>query len=207
MSKVDSREPEDIKRVFTKAGWQCEALQAGDYELRDCINQIILIERKSLDQFLTDHFSGQLQRQCLKMKEAGDGAILLIEGHLKKDNGWLLDSKGKSRLQWHDFWKVIYSLRIDYTLTTSISDTIERLFKFEEYLRKELHQSTARVLSQDPYIATLCNVYGISTVKAGAIKEAMPQLVGVANASVEELESILGIGGKLARRIYEFWRS
>ena len=202
---VDSREPSELKAVFTRAGWEEKPLVAGDYQFYDAVGEVVLVERKTVEQFLTDMTSGQLQRQARILAESTAFPILLIEGHWSQTNGLLPDGKHT----WEQAWNQLQSLQdigLRLQLTSSQAHTIERIFQLAEYYRKDYHPSVARHPSGDSRVATLSYIYGIDQVKAKAILEVYPTLGQVAGASLEELMAVKGIGPKLAERIWRFWR-
>lgn len=208
MSKVDTREPANITTPLIRAGWTPMALTYGDYELQDIAGEVVLIERKTIAQLLTDLTTGQLQRQCRNLVEASTFPILLLEGHWAQEGGYLYGEK-RERFTWEQVWNALQTLQdlgCRVQLTTSLQHTIQRLFELEEYYSKEFHASIARSPSGDPYIACLSLVYGINQAKAKDIKAKFPTLIEVAAASEQELALVWGVGSKLARRLYEFWR-
>lgn len=208
MSKVDTREPAELTTPLIRAGWTPVALPCGDYELQDVAGEVILIERKTVAQLLTDLSTGQLQRQSRNLVEASTFPVLLIEGHWAQESGYLYGEK-REKFTWEQVWnqlQTIQDLGCRLQITTSLEHTIQRLFELEEYYSKEFHASIARSPSGDPYITCLSLVYGISQAKAKAIKATFPTLIDVAGASEQELALVSGVGSKLARRLYEFWR-
>lgn len=206
MLRVDSREPEEISAPFVRAGWNREALDCGDFEFPDVSGEVVVIERKSIKQLLTDLGSGQLQKQCRKLVEASSFPILLCEGRWIQNNGYLLDTRWTWQATW-DALQTLQDLGVRLQLTTSLEHTIERVFQLQRYYSKEFHASIARHPSGDPYITVVSHIYGISEVKAKWIKQPFPHLNLLASATLEDIESVPNIGPKLARRIYDFWRS
>ena len=89
---VDTREPPELKDVLARLGWEQSALDAGDYQIYDSVNEPVLIERKTLSQLLAD-MDGQLQKQCRRLVEASEFPILLIEGHWNLADGYLLGTR------------------------------------------------------------------------------------------------------------------
>ncbi len=205
MPKVDTREPSDITTPLIRAGWTPEALPSGDFELQDVVGEIVLIERKTVSQLLTDLQSGQLQRQCRVLVESSSFPILLLEGHWQQQNGHLLDT----RYTWEQVWNALQTLQdlgCRLQITTSIQHSIQRLFELAEYYSKEFHASIARSPSGDVYVACLSLIHGISAAKALELKALFPDLASIANADQKAISQVPGIGSKLANRIYEFWR-
>lgn len=208
MAKVDTREPADITTPLVRAGWSPVALPYGDFELTDISGEVVLIERKTVAQLLTDLQSGQLQRQCRCLIEASTFPVLLIEGHWAQENGYLYGEK-REKFTWEQVWNQLQTLQdlgCRLQITTSLQHTVERLFQLQEYYSKEFHASIARSPSGDPRIAALSLIYGVSVAKAKSVLANYPKLFDVINASEGGLAECAGIGSKLAKRIYEFWR-
>ena len=202
---IDTREPEELRQVFRRAGWSEQALPSGDFCFYDSVGEAILVERKTVKQFLTDMTSGQLQRQARVLVEATAFPILLIEGHWTQNQGYLADS----RHTWAQAWNQLQTLQdigCRLQLTSSLDHTIERVFQLEEYYSKEFHSSISRHPSGDTRLACLSLVYGIGQNTGKAILDVLPSLAQVSKASVEELIAVDGVGPKLAQRIYQFWR-
>ncbi len=206
-SIVDTREPSEIKNRLAYGGWILKALEHGDFQFNDILNHKILVERKSFYQFITDFRTNQLQRQIISTKEDCDSAILLLEGHLNHDTEYIYDEKLDKIMDWHEFWEILYSLKVQYWITSDIEDTIQRLFHFEKYFKKEIHHSADFISNEDLYIATMCKVPGIGIAKSKALKEILPTKIEVVNAPVDKLVEAHGIGKQLAERIYNFWRT
>jgi ERCC4-type nuclease len=204
---ADSREPEEIKNRMRFGGWVVKALSHGDFQYEDVIGHKILVERKAFYQFIADFHSNQLQRQIISTKEDSDSAILLLEGSLNHDRENIYSERMERVMGWHEFWEVLYSLKIQYWITSDVEDTIQRLYAFEKYFKKEIHHSADFISNEDSYIATMCKVPGIGIAKSKALKLVLPTKIEVVNAPVEKLVEAKGIGENLAKRIYSFWRT
>lgn len=204
--RVDSREPDTITEPFVRAGWDKTALPCGDFQFEGVGETIVLVERKTISQYLTDMHSGQLVRQVVRLKEAADFPWLLLEGPINRF--------GDDTIEGHATWEQVFNqlatlqeLGLMWERTASLSHTILRVFQLEKrYGTKEYHPSTERHPSGDERVGVLSRVYGIETAKAQAILLLYPTLVEVANASVEQLMEAPDIGPKLARRVYEYFR-
>ena len=201
----DSREPSTIKTPLVRAGWLEQALPCGDYQIYDSVGDVVLIERKTIKQFLGDMTSGQLQRQARKLVEATDFPILLVEGHWSINDGYLSDTK----YTWEQVWNQLATLQdlgCRLQLSSSLNHSIERIFQLEQLYAKEFHSSVSRHVSGDTRVTCLCLVPGIGVEKAKAILNALPNLKMIAEASGDELAQVSGIGAKLGRRICDFFR-
>ena len=202
---VDSREPETIRQPFLRAGWIIKSLDTGDFQFADSVGEPVIIERKTISQFLTDLQSGQLQRQCRRLVEATIFPILILEGHWTQIDSYLLNT----RFTWEQAWNTLQSLQdigCRLQLTTSLTHTIKRVFELVDYYAKDYHHSVSRHPSGDMRIATLSLIHGIDTMKAKAILRAYPSLYYVAGATPAKLEAnCASIGAKLSERIYRFF--
>lgn len=208
-SIVDSREPENITLPLIQRGWQKQALAYGDFQL-DSFGEVVLIERKTVSQLLTD-FGGQLQKQCRGLVENCRFPILLIEGELSQSDGHIIDpSSGKpTHIEVDSFWLGLQSLQdmgMRYQKTANIQDSIRRLLRFEKYYSESYHESVLRHPAGDVRLACLSLIEGIGESKGRHIMEQLPNLQAVANAEVTKLEQVPGIGRVMAQRIFNFWR-
>jgi ERCC4-type nuclease len=204
-SIVDTREPVEIRQPLVRAGWREKALPCGDMQFYDSCGEVVLVERKKINQFITDMMSGQLQRQCRMIAEATIFPWLFIEG-----NPTLIGSelyrRHITKKQYRNAKASIQDsgCRIEYT--NDIEDTVERIFQLKEYYEKAYHSSVARHPSGDSRISVLSHIHGIDKTKSEKILEILPTLQQVANAAIEQLMEIDGVGPKLAQRIYQFFR-
>jgi len=206
-SLIDSREPAYLKETFQRAGWVVQTLAWGDYWFKDNVGKLVIIERKTIGQLITDMHSGTLVRQCRTVIEHSDFPILLIEGH------WIQDASGillGSRVTWQGAWNqlaTIQDMGCRLQLATSINHAIERIFQLQQYYEKEKHDSALRQVSGDPYVVVLSLINGISNEKAKALEAAYSTLSSIAVASPGQLQGIKGIGEVLAKRIWQFFRT
>jgi len=199
----DTREPVEIYEPLLRLGWQKQTLDVGDYQIYDSTGEVVLIERKTLSQFLAD-LGGPLQRQCRKLVETSDFPILLLEGHWDLADGYLLGT----HFTWCSVWNALASLQdigCRLQFTTSVEHTLARLLELKQYYSKEYHASISRHPAGDARISVLNQIPGIGANRARAILERLPTLKQVANAGIDELEQAEGVGRKLAVKINKFW--
>lgn len=204
---VDTREPEeDIRKPLRERGWKEVALPHGDFAFPEGGGATVLVERKTIQQFLTDMVSGTLTRQAHALVEATPYPILLLEGHWAQDSdGYLLGR----RITWEQAWDYLQSLQdmgVRLQLTTSLSHTIRRLDELAAYYAKGLHQTCQRHPSGDPWVAVLCHVPGVGTRTAQSLLTRFSTLEAIVSATPEMLAEADKVGQVLARRIYAFWR-
>ena len=202
----DTREPVAIKMGMSYRGWDVEVLDAGDFRFHDGIDQTVGIERKTIEQLLTDMYSGQLAKQLDKLRHTVDIPILLVEGSWRvSDSGELLDSN----YTWNDVWDQLQTLQDEFgiriQLTHDIPHTIERIDRLSIYYSKEVHLSTHRKSSTDLRISTLCQINKIGPKKAKKLLERFRSLGMIALAPKETLVEVDDIGQKAADDIFNFW--
>lgn len=205
--KVDSREPPEITEPFVRAGWDKTALPCGDFQFEGVGEAVILVERKTISQYLTDMHSGQLVRQVVRLKEAADFPWLLLEGPINR----YADDTIDGRATWEQVFNQLATLQemgLMWERTASLAHTTTRVFQLEERYRvKEYHPSAERHPSGDERVGVLCRIYGVGPASAQVILGLYPTLLEVANASVPQLMECPGVGPKLARRVYEYFRA
>lgn len=87
---IDNREPEWVQELDFAAPKQVALLPAGDAMVATTDNQILLIERKTPEDFLASIRDGRLLNQALAMREQTPWAYLVITGPLIPDGeGWV----------------------------------------------------------------------------------------------------------------------
>ena len=206
---IDTREPVEIYEPLLRLGWQRQGLPVGDYQFYDAIEQVVLVERKTISQFITDMQSGQLQRQAILLTEAADFPWLYLEGEIycDLDTDILVGFPHITGKQIRNQLRTLQDLGCRYERTNNISDTIKHLLEAQDYYGKDFHKSVARHPAGDARISVLYQIPGIGAKKAKAILGSLPTLKQVANAGIDELEQVEGIGRKLAIRINKFWEA
>lgn len=195
--RMDSREPKKLYEILTERHSltvKYERLDVGDYVFSD-----LVIERKTVGDFLKSLRDGRIWDQLSRCKENYPRVIILLEGSLpysynkatavdemKAIGGMLGIAMG---------WNVpiVPSNNIDQTAKI-IDSAFRRADKTKtEYLRptKKKHYKPEEVRED-----ILCTIPGIGRKTARAILKKFPSIAGVMTATDEELKSVPRIGKK-----------
>lgn len=179
-------------------------LKTGDYLL----NNQILIERKRLHDFIESIKTGRLFQQAYKMVYSNYHPFIILEGNKKE----IRTSQMKREAIQGTLIHLTVFLGIPIVRSANITETAQ-LIRFTasqlyEGNRPGMHASIVKYprfqLNKNQKVALriLGNFPGIGPEKGMAILSAFKSLKKVFNASQDQLESINGIGPKLADTIY-----
>ena len=203
-SYVDSREPEELRQALLQAGFLQKQLEYGDIQFSTSSDETVLIERKTIKQLLQD-MDGQLQKQCLGMTRNSPYPILMMEGQWVRTNrGTLLDTE----MTWSQVWNQLQTLQdlgMRIQPTTGIQHSTQRICQLRAYYAKDKHSSIHRKVAESSSITVLSCIKGVDVARAKLLMEHFGNFQRLANASLEELQEVNGIGPIMAKRIYNFW--
>jgi ERCC4-type nuclease len=167
---MDSREDEKLKKYFGEEEVTVEALPVGDYF---CKEKNIIIERKTIGDFIQSYISGHLPEQCEQLAENFETYYLFISGHYNyfavKDmpyKHYTEKSFNKSKLHLlHSF----PGLRI--VEFANDRQLIEGIIEMSNYTGSARHKELVRrqATKEDCYLSILMAVRGISLRKAKAV--------------------------------------
>lgn len=202
---ADYREvPSKIPEILKELGAQVELaqLKTGDY----IINDEVIVERKSRDDFVLSIIQGRLFSQCARMKKSNHHQIMLIEGNPyntnhKIDRQAIKGALLSITLSWQI--PVIYSantLDSANMLLMTTNQLLKESFKF----RRGGHKPKKLKNKAIYFLQGLPNV-GSTTAKA--LLEKFGTLENVILASEVELMEIEGLGKTKVRKIKEFLRT
>jgi ERCC4-type nuclease len=190
----------------------------------------VVIERKNVQDFISSIRSNRLWEQLLKMMKANKifnykikRKILLVHGRISEylDNLCILDQKNeKDSLS--RFWaslsgamlEIIYVYGIPIIFVENdeaIKDFLRVLAKREEnglndkfpkarWFRRRIHSSLPE---KEEKLFLLTALPDVGEVLANNLLEHFGSVANIANASVEELQEVAGVGEKKATKIYE----
>jgi len=167
---MDSREDDKLKKYFGEEEFTVEALPVGDYFLKD---KNIIIERKTMADFIGSYITNHLQEQLENAEENFEVHYLFISGHynylsLQHTPYKHITAKSVNKMKIH----LLYSfpgLRI--VEFDNDKQLIEGVIEMQNYTgsarRKELirRQQTG----EDVHLSVLMSFKGISLRKAKAI--------------------------------------
>ena len=202
----DFREkPSGIPKLLAdnKVNVSFSSFTAGDY----IINDQIIVERKTAEDFIQSIMDNRLFEQCSKLKKESQRVLILIEGNPYKTEHKIDGRAVKGAiLSILTAWQIpmIYSQNADSSVellmmlgTQSLKDNAHiRIFK--GYKTKKIKSQKLRFLqgipSTGPAIAVrLIDYFG--TIKS------------IVNTNTEELRKIKGIGKNKAKIIIDFFTS
>ena len=207
MIVIDSREVKQAKGILEglkRLGVEAEVrlLEAGDYLVGD-----VLIERKTPTGFVSDVKSMRLWSELDKLKRCVDvKPILVIEGSLsliEKITRWspsqVLGTLNSVILDWgipaiilpSRRWFMIYLKQLDRR-----AEKIGRERPHPLRMKEKVEKISDRIRF---VVEGLPNVSGVRAIN---LLRSFKTIKALANASLQELQSVEGIGEKIARDIY-----
>lgn len=140
---VDTREPAYIKDRLILLGWNCIALNVGDYSFRGYTGEYIGITRKTISdliQSLTREFGSQLQKMLTRYNKR----IILIEDTMLAipPSYKFITPVGTGKITWDMCWNFLRTWQDQgFTIERTINNdhTIHRLESIYNYYQKEKH--------------------------------------------------------------------
>ncbi|NQU85667.1 MAG: hypothetical protein HQ541_07900 [Mariniphaga sp.] len=176
-----------------------DKLPAGDY----LINESILVERKTKDDFVLSLINNRLFNQCSKLKRSLKNLLFIIEGNpYKTSHNISYQSVKGALLSISLAWQIpiVFSKDKDDTSEILISAGKQMLQDKIPVLRKSYKPKKPR--NQQLYF--LQGLPSIGPLLAIRFIEYFRSIDKIINASYEELMLIEGIGKVKARKIKEF---
>lgn len=196
---ADARETSVLIEKLRRRGAHVEVqtLAIGDF----VASSDVVVERKTVEDFVKSVFDGRLFGQLAAMKETYPRPVLLLQGERNQGAGMGLPA----------YFGALASLVSDFQVAvfTSASDeeTVELIYHIarreqvekrkEVRVREGKKPSTLREIQR--YI--VAGVPGVSTVLADRLLTKLDNLQTVFTADEARLKQVEGIGEKLARRI------
>ena len=195
--EVPSKIPDFIKEKG--AAIELRNLKTGDY----IVNDEVLFERKSRDDFVLSIIQGRLFSQCARMKRSDYHNVLLIEGNPYKTRHEITRQSIKGALL-----SVSVSWQIPVIFSSSPHDSADMLLTAGDqlvrinynYIRKGYKPKSVKRKSL--YFLQGLPAVGPSTAKVLLERFGTPEKVIL--ATEDELMEIEGLGATKARRIREF---
>ncbi|MCD6341300.1 MAG: hypothetical protein J7L83_00350 [Thaumarchaeota archaeon] len=205
---IDSREAVQARGIVEKlrelsVEIDIEPLDAGDYLVYD-----VLIERKTPTGLLSDVRSKRLWSELDKMKRCeGVFPLLVIEGSLgiaEKLTNWskpqIIGVVNSVILDWNIPALVLPSRK--WLITYLYELAKQKSMKGKERLHPLRAKEKAEKIS-DRIRFVVEGLPGVSGVRAIKLMKKFKTIKALANASIEELKVVEGIGEKTAKAIYE----
>jgi len=179
-------------------------LSAGDYWIGDKI----IVERKTLSDFLISIKSGRIFQQAYRIAQTDKNGLIILEGDKSMvDNSFMSRNAVQGALIHLTVFlgiPVIRSLNIHETAALLI-DIFHQCQHHELPRQKQIRSGIPGIRlsrKQKQKLFILQNIKGIGSEKALSLLKSFSTIENVLNASANDLTKVKGIGKKLANRIY-----
>jgi len=205
---IDNREHEKVLKIAEKLKipYTREQLAVGDFLDRE---KGLVVERKTVSDFLGSYISNHLSDQCRQMENNFDEYYVFISGSFKdlffqkglptQIKRLTADSYGKMKIH---LLRSFSGLRIlEFPNDTQLVKAVAELFTYEGSKRIDT-LVRLKANKNDIYLNQICSVPGVGIEKAKKIlKFYKPKELYY--ATEKELEKIEGIGSKYSKKIKE----
>lgn len=207
--KIDFREQRSgivgaIEKLTDQLTIELCTLSPGDYWIGDKI----IVERKTLKDFLISIKSGRIFQQAYRIANSGKNGLIILEGDKSMVDTSLMS---RSAVQGALIHLTVF-LGIPVIRSLNILETAALLIDiFHQCQHHELPRQK-QIISGIPGIRVskkqrqkmfiLQNIKGIGSEKALSLLESFSTIENVMNGSASDLTKVKGIGNKLADRIY-----
>ena len=175
-------------------------LIVGDY----IINNQIIVERKSAEDFIQSIINNRLFEQCAKLKTKSERTLILVEGDPYKTKHKINEQAIRGALL-----SILASWQIPIINSKNIDDSVEILcmlgiqsLKNSEFVRLQNGSRPKRIKNQT--LGFLQGLPGTGPTLAGRLLEHFGNIRSIINATDEELTIIEGLGKKKAKKIVDF---
>lgn len=204
---IDVHETEEVKRYLRQRADEVDEWSefGGDYIVSDW-----LVERKRWREVAgrmleTDrHLYWQLEKLKTSAEAMELKPVLLVEGDL----GATLEHTKLPRERMSRYLAGVTRMRIHTVLSTSRENTAKILCDLEtdEYPDVQRTRGSPPSRQEEPRFIVE-GISGLGPSKAKTLLQEFKSARGVANASVDEIQSIHGFGEKSARQVYNAFRN
>lgn len=193
-----------------------------DFQLMTNRGLVALERKKFPSDFLASVEDSRLAKECASMRADSGYRILIVEGKGKyTKDGYLKRGTKVTRWTKSGIRNLMRSIRYveatDIEFSDNIEGTVEILKELQEYFDADTHlsiRSRRKFTSCTQFVPTyeerfnffLQGLPSINIIRARALAGVFKSPMEVFSASVEDLKSIKGIGGKTATSIYNFLR-
>ena len=207
--KIDFREQRsgivgEIEKLAEGLTFEMCPLSAGDYWIGDKI----IVERKTLSDFLISIKSGRIFQQAYRIAQTDKNGLIILEGDKSMvDNSFMSRNAVQGALIHLTVFlgiPVIRSLNIHETAALLI-DIFHQCQHHELPRQKQIRSGIPGIRlsrKQKQKLFILQNIKGIGSEKALSLLKSFSTIENVLNASANDLTKVKGIGKKLANRIY-----
>jgi Fanconi anemia group M protein len=177
-----------------------ETLKAGDYR----VNDQILIERKTADDFALSMLSGRLFRQCSRMRASGLVCLIIVEGDLFGTRHEIsAEALQGALLSVMTRWQIpVY--RVSDKKETAQAIVRVGLQNMKAETNFAVWQKSGRK-SRNSQVYLLRSLPSVGPQLALRLLQAFGSIAKIIQASEKELASVEGIGKKKAEKLFAFF--
>ncbi len=177
------------------------SLSTGDY----IINDQIIVERKTAEDFIQSIMDNRLFEQCSKLKKDIRRVLIIIEG-----NPYRTEHKIDGRAVKGAILSILTAWQIPVIYSQSADSSVEllmmlgtQLLKDDAYIRTYSGYKPKKIKSQR--LRFLQGIPSTGPAIAGRLIETFGNIKSIVNASADELRKIKGIGKRNSKKIVEFF--
>ena len=207
--KIDFREQRsgivgEIEKLTDQLTIEMDTLPTGDYKIGDKI----IIERKTLSDFLTSIKNGRIFQQAYRIALSGKNGLIILEGDKSMVDSSLMSRKAVQGVLIH--LEVFVGIPVIRSL--NLQETAALLVDIFHQCQQQQLPRQKHIISGNPGIRInnkqrqklflLLNLPGIGTKKGLALLRFFSTIENILNATPADLTKVRGIGKKLADRIF-----
>jgi len=206
--KIDFRELQsgiltELEKLGSQVTTEVCSLTTGDYY----IGNKIIVERKTLIDFLASIKSGRIFQQAYRMAQSGKNCLIILEGDKSMTGSSAISRKAVQGVLIH----LTVFLGIPVIRSRNIQETASLLVDILRQCKERELPVLKPIITTSPGIRInkkqrqklfiIQNVPGIGTKRGYALLKYFSTIENVLNASPTDLTKVQGIGNKLANRI------
>lgn len=177
-----------------------KTLTAGDY----LVNDEVLIERKTANDFALSVLSGRLFRQCSKLRSGGKVCLIIVEGNIYETRHDISSEALKGALL-----SVMVRWQIPVYTVKDKKETAYAIVRVGMQNMKTEHNfagwSKGSRRNRNSQVNFLCSLPSVGPHLAKRLLETFGSVTSTFNASEKELISVEGIGKNKAKKLFEFF--
>ena len=207
--KIDFREQrsgvvEEIGKRADNIPFELVTLPVGDYLIEDKI----IIERKTLSDFLISIKNGRIFQQAYRIAQSGKNGLIILEGDKSMVNSSSMSRKAVQGALIH--LEVFVGIPVMRSL--NVQETLALMVDILHQCQQQQLPRLKHIISGNPGIRInkkqrqklflIQNLPGIGTKKGLALLKSFSTIENIMNTSQLDLTKVKGIGKKLSERIY-----
>jgi len=207
--KIDFREQrsgvvEEIGKRADNISFELVTLPVGDYLIEDKI----IIERKTLSDFLISIKNGRIFQQAYRIAQSGKNGLIILEGDKSMVNSSSMSRKAVQGALIH--LEVFVGIPVMRSL--NVQETLALMVDILHQCQQQQLPRLKHIISGNPGIRInkkqrqklflIQNLPGIGTKKGLALLKSFSTIENIMNTSQLDLTKVKGIGKKLSERIY-----